>query len=63
MDQKEELERKIEQIESQLHLAELESYAWNKGKYKNHSNAQMSKIYVESLRKEIKLLRAQLQDS
>lgn len=62
MNQKEELERKIKQREDQLYLAELESSAWNKGKYKNHGNAQMSKRLVESLREEIKQLREQVKD-
>jgi hypothetical protein len=60
MNDKQELIKTIEEKESQLHKAELESSAWNNGKYKNSSNASVSKIFVESLRKEISRLREQL---
>jgi hypothetical protein len=46
--------------EQQLSRAESESDSWNKGKYKNSSNASVSKIYVSSLQKEIAGLRSQL---
>lgn len=39
--------------EAQLALAESECNAWNNSKYKSSSNAQMSKIFVNSLKKEI----------
>jgi hypothetical protein len=50
----------IENKEQQLSRAESESDSWNKGKYKNSSNASVSKIYVSSLQKEIVDLKAQL---
>ena len=53
MDKRAELLAIIDQKENQLHMAENESKAWNKGKNKNSSNAQVSKIYVESLCNEI----------
>lgn len=61
MSEKQNLEKKIEEKEAQLSRAEQESAAWNKGKYKNSSNAPISKIYVESIRKELNELRTQLE--
>jgi hypothetical protein len=61
VDIKQELIKKIEDKEIQLQKAERESDVWNnKSKLKNSSNAKMSKIYVESLIKEIRKLREQL---
>lgn len=60
MDNKKELVAKIEEKEAQLQRAVQESNAWNKGKYKTSSNAEVSKIYVDTLRKEISGLREQL---
>ncbi|RXF00412.1 hypothetical protein [Pseudoalteromonas sp. PS5] len=48
-----ELEMKLEQKEAQLERAIAESESWNRGKYKTSSNAEISKIYVKSLRKEV----------
>ena len=48
-----ELEDLIAKKEAQLSRAERESNAWNSGKYKTSSNAPISKILVNSLRKEI----------
>lgn len=50
---KEAIKKEIEEKEQQLARAKSESFAWNKGKFKNSSNAQVSNIYVESLKKEI----------
>ncbi len=61
MNEKQEIEKKIEDKESQLYRAEKESNAWNRGKYKNFSNAPISKILIASLRKEITELRKQLE--
>ncbi|HIJ28648.1 MAG: hypothetical protein HN661_03895 [Gammaproteobacteria bacterium] len=54
------LRLEIEQKETQLYRAEQESDAWNKGKYKTSSNADVSKIYVKSLRNELQELREKL---
>ncbi len=59
MNDKQKLIKEIEKMELQLHRAEQESDAWNSGKYKNSSNADVSKIYVDSLRKSIAKLRQQ----
>ncbi len=61
MNEKQEIEKKIEDKESQLYRAEKESNAWNRGKYKNSSNAPISKILIASLRKDITELRKQLE--
>lgn len=60
MYKKEELENLIKGKEEQLYKAELESNAWNRGKYKNSTNAVHSKVLVESYRKEIAKLRSVL---
>jgi hypothetical protein len=54
------LREEIEKKERQLYRANKEMTVWNKGKYKTHSNAKMSKLFVESLRKEIAGLHGQL---
>ena len=61
MTEKQAIEKIIEERESQLYRAEKESNSWNRGKYKNSSNAPISKILVASLRKEITELRKQLE--
>ena len=61
MGDKKRLRQKIEEKEDQLARAERESAAWNRGKYKNTSNASMSKILVESLRNEIRDLKSKLE--
>ena len=43
----------IARKEQQLTAAETEMNAWNRAKYKGSSNALLSKIYVESLKKEL----------
>ncbi|MDX2424663.1 MAG: hypothetical protein QNK15_00245 [Cycloclasticus sp.] len=60
MDTKQELTDKIQEKEAQLYRAQRESEAWNKGKNKNSSNAPISKILVESLKKEISELEQKL---
>ena len=50
----------IEDKETQLQKAETESGAWNRGKYKNSSNANVSKVLVESLREELIQMKAEL---
>ncbi|MGL5130864.1 MAG: hypothetical protein ACRC7D_22630 [Aeromonas popoffii] len=57
---KDEVERRIAELESQLSMAVAESNCWNTGKYKNSSVASVSKVYVESLRKDIFDLKARL---
>ena len=59
---KEELIELISTKENQLSQAKSESDCWNKGKYKNSSNASVSKIFVSSLQKEITTLRLQLSE-
>ena len=49
----ESLRRKIEIKEGDLYRAEKEMNAWSKGKYKGHSNAKISKLFVKSTRSEI----------
>ena len=60
MDTKQELIEKIREKEAELQRSERESQAWNRGRHKSASNAPISKLYVESLRKEIAELRQQL---
>jgi hypothetical protein len=60
MDQKQELLERLEKKMAQLHHAENEYSAWSNGKYKKSSNAANSKIYVQSLRKEVDELRQQI---
>lgn len=56
------LREKIEKKEGRLYRANLEMTAWNKGKHKAYSNAKMSKLLVDSLRKEIADLHAKLRE-
>lgn len=62
MSRKEELENLIAEKEKQLYKAEQESNAWNKGMYKNSTNAIHSKVLVESYHKEIAKLRRKLEE-
>jgi len=59
---KEELLELISNKENQLDRAQSESDSWNRGKYKNSSNASVSKTFVSSLQKEILNLRVQLSE-
>ena len=54
--------KKIKQKEMQELKAERESESWNTGKYKDSSNAKISKIYLKSLRKEIASLYKELEE-
>lgn len=56
------LEKLIQKKEAALSRAESESQSLNSGKYKTSSNAAMSKVLVNSLRKEIDELYAKLQE-
>jgi len=60
MSEKEEILSKIEMKEKQEYMASGEAEAWNKGKYKNSSNAQLSKLLLKSLQQEIALLYEEL---
>jgi hypothetical protein len=59
----EEIEELIQKKEIQLQNAQRESAVLNKGKYKKSSNAEISKIFVESLQREIASLYQQLEAS
>lgn len=61
MEDKQELIKKIEKLEAQLYKAEQESIAWSNGKYKKSSNADISKIQVNSLRDSISKFRQKLE--
>jgi len=50
----------IKTRERQLYRANKQTNAWNKGGVKSHFNANVSNLFVESERKEISELRAQL---
>ncbi len=60
MNTKEELINKIQEKKDQLYRAQRECEAWNKGKYKNSSNAPVSRMLVNSIEKEIKELQNKL---
>ncbi len=53
--------QKIKEKELQESKAERESESWNTGKYKDSSNAKISKVYLKSLRKEIASLYNELE--
>jgi hypothetical protein len=57
---RDELKVKIDEKEIQLNSAERESNVWNSGRFKSSSNVKVSKIFVDSLRKEIKEFHEQL---
>ena len=54
------LRAEIKTRERQLYRAKKQTSAWNKGGAKSHFNANMTNLFVESQRKEISELRAQL---
>jgi len=54
------LRAEIKKKERQLYRANKEMNAWSKSRVRSHSNTNMSKLFVESQRKEISDLRAQL---
>ncbi|MCL1140265.1 hypothetical protein [Shewanella pneumatophori] len=53
MKNKIQLQETITNKEAQLSRARRESNTWSSGKYKTSSNAQVSKIFVQSLENEI----------
>ncbi|EGQ7760109.1 hypothetical protein FWP56_21410 [Vibrio vulnificus] len=57
---REELLEEIERKEAQLLRAQSESNSWNRGRYGKSSNAEVSKIFVKSLKSEIAALEDQL---
>ncbi len=57
---KQELLDSITKKEQQLSQAKREMNSWNSGKYKNSSNASVSKVYVNALEDELSALRKQL---
>ncbi len=63
MRKRNEILKEIETKQSQKINAERESEAWSNGKYKNSSNAQMSKILAASFDKEIQKLYQELENS
>lgn len=60
MNHREDLIKKIEVKESQLHKLEEESSAWNSEKLENSTNDAISKVLIESLRKDIARLQEKL---
>ncbi len=50
----------IKKKERQLYRANKEMNAWSKSDARSYSNANMSKLFVETQRKEISELQAQL---
>ncbi len=63
MRKRNEILKEIEKKQSQRTNAERESETWNNGKYKNSSNAQMSKILLASFDKELQKLHQELENS
>lgn len=57
---REKLLAKVEKVRAQLYKAEKECEAWNSGKYKYGSNAEVCKVLVKSLRKELSDLEIEL---
>ncbi|WP_027467769.1 hypothetical protein [Deefgea rivuli] len=49
----EEIQLMLEKKEAQLYNVQREADAWSKGKYKSTSSAVLSKVLVNSLKKEI----------
>jgi len=56
------LREEVEKKERQLYQTKREMHAWNKGRTKSHAHAETSKLFVESLAKEITELRSQLRN-
>jgi len=63
MRKRDEILAEIEKMQSQKSIAERESHTWNNGKYKGSSNAQMSKILVNSFDKKIQSLYQELENT
>ena len=60
MNHKDNLLKKIEVKESQLHSLEQERSAWNSEKLKDATNDSLSNVLEESLRKDIARLKEKL---
>lgn len=56
------LREKIAHWEKRLHDAELESKAWNRGKYSHTSNAELSLLMVDSIKNQIQKLYDELSE-
>jgi uncharacterized coiled-coil DUF342 family protein len=54
------LRQEIKSKEKQLYQVTKDMSAWNKGMAKSHANAQKSRLFIESQRKEITELQLQL---
>jgi len=54
------LKEEIEKKEKQIYRVNKEMNAWSKGMAKSHANAKMARLFVESERREIAELQAQL---
>ncbi|TXI47531.1 hypothetical protein [Methylophilus sp.] len=63
MRKRDEILKEIEKKQSQKAVAERESQAWNNGKYKGSSNAQMSKTLVASFDKALQDLYQELENT
>ena len=60
---RDEILKEIEKKQSQRDIAERESQAWNNGKYKGSSNAQMSKTLVAAFDKDLQNLYQELKNT
>ncbi|MGB4294891.1 MAG: hypothetical protein WBJ16_04560 [Smithellaceae bacterium] len=60
--EKEIIQEELEKKQSQLDRVSSETKAWNKSKFNNSSNAAMSKILEESLKKDIANLQKKLEE-
>ena len=60
---RDEILKEIEKKQSQKAIAESESQAWNNGKYKDSSNAQLSKTLVASFDNELQNLHQELENT
>lgn len=56
----EELRKQIRDKEGQLYRAEKDMTTWNSGKFGRHSNAKTSRLFIDSCRKEVSVLRGKL---
>ena len=55
------LRQDIKTREKQLYQVTKDMSAWNKGMAKSHANAQKSRLFIETQRKEVTQLQLQLQ--
>lgn len=63
MNHKEDLLKKIEVKESQLTTLEKESTTWDDDKLNTSTNASISKVLIDSLRKDIARLKEKLENA